>query len=93
MIVVRDLGSSLGIRSSLITGPAGADISNDVRYLTQNSVQVVVGTPARVHDIFAGQFGAGVPAGEVRLLIVSAMNGFPDTSADVSFHSPPSLMK
>jgi translation initiation factor 4A len=70
--VIRDLGAALGIRATLAVGAAGGDFSNDVRTITQNSAQVVVGTPARVHDIFAGAGGvASVPSGEVRLLIVS----------------------
>lgn len=70
--VIRDLGVALGIRASLAVGAAGGDFSGDVRNITQNAAHVVVGTPARVNDVFAATGGAAsVPPGEVRLLVVS----------------------
>jgi len=73
--LIRDLGAALGIRATLAVGAAGGDFSGDVRTICQNSAQVVVGTPARIHDIFAGPGGAAsVPSAEVRLLILDEVD-------------------
>ncbi|KAJ9106752.1 hypothetical protein QFC19_003064 [Naganishia cerealis] len=73
--LVRDIGAPLGIRSGLAVGASGADISGDLRMMHQNSVQVVVGTPARLHDVFVKYAGnGGLPGSEVRMLVLDEVD-------------------
>ncbi|KAJ9096455.1 hypothetical protein QFC21_005277 [Naganishia friedmannii] len=73
--LVRDIGAPLGIRSGLAVGASGADISGDLRMMHQNSIQVVVGTPARLHDVFVKYAGnGGLPGAEVRMLVLDEVD-------------------
>lgn len=73
--LVRDIGAPLGIRSGLAVGASGADISGDLRMMHQNSIQVIVGTPARLHDVFVKYAGnGGLPGAEVRMLVLDEVD-------------------
>jgi hypothetical protein len=94
--LVRDIGAPLGIRSALAVGASGADISNDLRMMHQNRIQIVVGTPARLHDVFVKYAGnGGLPGSEVRILVLDevdqliARNLYENVSGIVKLLPPP----
>lgn len=94
--LVRDIGAPLGIRSALAVGASGADISNDLRMMHQNRIQIVVGTPARLHDVFVKYAGnGGLPGSEVRILVLDevdqliARNLYENVSGIVRLLPPP----
>lgn len=94
--LVRDIGAPLGIRSALAVGASGADISNDLRMMHQNRTQIVVGTPARLHDVFVKSAGnGGLPGAEVRMLVLDevdqliARNLYENVSGIVRLLPPP----
>ncbi|GHJ86876.1 hypothetical protein NliqN6_3278 [Naganishia liquefaciens] len=94
--LVRDIGAPLGIRSALAVGASGADISNDLRMMHQNRIQIVVGTPARLHDVFVKYAGnGGLPGAEVRMLVLDevdqliARNLYENVSGIVRLLPPP----
>lgn len=73
--LIRDIGAPLGIRSALAVGAGGADLSNDLRMMYQNQVQVVIGTPARLHDVFVKYQNNGGPSGaDVRMLVLDEVD-------------------
>jgi hypothetical protein len=94
--LVRDIGAPLGIRSALAVGASGADISNDLRMMHQNRIQIVVGTPARLNDVFVKYSGnGGLPGGAVRMLVLDevdqliARNLYENVSGIVRMLPPP----
>lgn len=73
--LIRDIGAPLGIRSALAVGAGGADLSHDLRMMYQNQVQVVIGTPARLHDVFVKYQNNGGPSGaDVRMLVLDEVD-------------------
>lgn len=73
--LIRDIGAPLGVRSALAVGAPNANISGDLRNWHQNAVHVIVGTPARLNDVFVNNANKGGLSGaEVRMLVLDEVD-------------------
>ena len=52
--VLDDIGRFLKVKSQLLVG--GSSVEKDKKLLIENTPQVVIGTPGRVHDMFRRRY-------------------------------------
>lgn len=72
VIVVRNVGGPLGVRSALGAGAAGStSLPGELQQMQREAVQILIGTPAKINEIMS--IRGGLPGGECRLLIVSCL--------------------
>lgn len=71
-LVIRNLGTPLGIRSALCAGAAGSgNTQNEVAAIQRDAVHVLIGTPAKLNEVVTARGTLG--GSECRLLIVSLL--------------------
>jgi len=72
--MIRDLGTPLGIRSSLAVGTSGGNgnILQELRVLHLNLPHVLCGTPQKLHALFTAP--GGISGADVRLLVLDEVD-------------------
>jgi superfamily II DNA/RNA helicase len=75
ILVVRNLGAPLGIRSALSAGAAGSgNVQVDVTAIQRDAVHILIGTPAKLNEVITAR---GISGGsECRLLVVHTSSSF-----------------
>ena len=91
--VIESLGSYLQL--SIMTCVGGSKVSDDLRTLNRNSVNVIVGTPGRVYDLLRRK--GGIDGSLIKYLIIDEademldLNGFQDITRDILIQLPPDI--
>ncbi|EKM59718.1 uncharacterized protein PHACADRAFT_250398 [Phanerochaete carnosa HHB-10118-sp] len=72
--MIRDLGSSIGIRSALGVGSTigGNDLAQELRLLHQSMPHIICGTPQKLHALFTS--AGGISGSEVRFLVLDEVD-------------------
>lgn len=72
--MIRDLGSSIGVRSALGVGATlgGNDLVQELRLLHQSMPHIICGTPQKLHALFTSP--GGISGGEVRFLVLDEVD-------------------
>lgn len=71
--MIRDLGSSIGVKSALAVGSTSSnDLMQELRQLQQNMPHIICGTPQKLHAFFTSP--NGLPGSEVRFLVLDEVD-------------------
>jgi translation initiation factor 4A len=70
--MIRDLGTSIGIRSAIGVG-SSSDPSSELRLLQQNMPHILCGTPQKLHSLFTAKSGA-ISGTEVRFVVLDEVD-------------------
>ncbi|GJE84598.1 DEAD-box helicase domain-containing protein [Phanerochaete sordida] len=72
--MIRDLGSSIGVRSALGVGSTsgGNDLAQELRLLHQSMPHIICGTPQKLHALFTSS--GGISGSEVRFLVLDEVD-------------------
>ena len=72
--MIRDLGSSIGVRSALGVGSTsgGSDLVQELRLLHQSMPHIICGTPQKLHALFTSP--GGISGSEVRFLVLDEVD-------------------
>ncbi|KAK8869556.1 hypothetical protein IAR55_000123 [Kwoniella newhampshirensis] len=71
--LLRGVGGPIGIRAGIAAGAAGSSgLQNEIAAMQRDAIHLLVGTPAKVHEVMTSRGGLG--GSEVRLLILDEVD-------------------
>ncbi|WWD16183.1 hypothetical protein CI109_100608 [Kwoniella shandongensis] len=71
--LIRGVGGPIGIRAGIAAGAAGSSgLQNEIATMQRDAIHILVGTPAKVHEVMTARGGLG--GSEVRLLILDEVD-------------------